>query len=563
MNLLSLCVKALAGLLFARDAKTSSVPSVSDWPSLAEPFGIDFVTIRPPAAPCHQSSYNATECTIVVGQWTMSTWRSSQIGAMQAPIWEQLDGKWCDISVNSTTGKPNNSTLPIVAPCVQGNVPRFGINATTPTDVQKAVQFANKFSIPLVVKSSGHDYLGRSSDPNRLLIWTHFMKNITYGTSQICGSNLSDTLVVSAGVQWGEAYRALAPHQRVTPGGADPDVGASGGQVMGGGHSPLGNTYGLTPDNVLQYEAVTLDGEMRVVNECTHADLFWALRGGGGGTYAIVTSTTFKTYTDAPLALGFFGYSNTENGFALGLDHLANSSTALAEMGWSGYFYGTGGSFSGIFFLPLINNITFQDASESLQPLFMALNNTKGLSVIPTSGVGVQQLPSAQFYLSGFDAPGSTGSNTVIGSRLIPKASLQDPTSRAKIVNYIASIRNDTLSRPITAQMVCGGATSRFVNNSVLPAWRKAIWQLAFTSPAPPDASSVVIERNFQLVTELLEPLRQLTPGSGAYMNEANPRAPQWKEDFFGENYERLLAIKKRWDPKNLLRCNRCVGSDM
>jgi hypothetical protein len=44
-------------------------------------------------------------------------------------------------------------------------------------------------------------------------------------------------------------------------------------------------------------------------------------------------------------------------------------------------------------------------------------------------------------------------------------------------------------------------------------------------------------------------------------MNEANPRAPQWKEDFFGENYGRLLEIKKKWDPKGLLHCNECVGS--
>jgi len=46
-------------------------------------------------------------------------------------------------------------------------------------------------------------------------------------------------------------------------------------------------------------------------------------------------------------------------------------------------------------------------------------------------------------------------------------------------------------------------------------------------------------------------------------MNEANARAPEWKEDFFGENYDKLLAIKKKWDPKKLLRCNRCVGSDL
>jgi FAD/FMN-containing dehydrogenase len=85
---------------------------------------------------------------------------------------------------------------------------------------------------------------------------------------------------------------------------------------------------------------------------------------------------------------------------------------------------------------------------------------------------------------------------------------------------------------------------------------------LVFTSVPPVDASEKELEANFKLVTDKLEPLRQATPGSGAYMNEAHSRAPQWKEDFFGENYAKLLEIKKKWDPNGLLRCNRCVGSD-
>jgi len=397
------------------------------------------------------------------------------------------------------------------------------------------------------------------------------MKNITYGSSQICGSNISDTLTVAAGVQWGEAYKALAQYQRVTPGGADVDVGASGGQVIGGGHSPLSNTYGLTPDSVLQYEVITLDGEARIVNECTNTDLFWALRGGGGGTYAVVTSTTYKTYADSPLAFGYFGYSIMGNGLANGLNNLANASSALAEQGWSGYIYGLPGVYTGVFFLPLINNITFQNASDSLQPLFQALNNTEGLTVSNSSGaigapgVGIQQFPSAQYYLSGFDAPGSTGNNAVLGSRLIPKALLQDSSSRTKITDAIATIKNDTLGRTIIAHLVAGGAPSHAPNNTgaVLPAWREALWHLVLSSAPLPDASNSDIEKNFRQVTEVLEPLRQLTPGSGAYMNEADARAPQWKEDFFGENYDRLLGIKKKWDPKALLRCNRCVGSDL
>jgi hypothetical protein len=78
----------------------------------------------------------------------------------------------------------------------------------------------------------------------------------------------------------------------------------------------------------------------------------------------------------------------------------------------------------------------------------------------------------------------------------------------------------------------------------------------------PPDASKSQIEDAFASITSRLEPLRKITPGSGAYMNEADARSPTWKEDFFGSNYGRLLEIKRKYDPNGLLKCNECVGSD-
>jgi len=69
------------------------------------------------------------------------------------------------------------------------------------------------------------------------------------------------------------------------------------------------------------------------------------------------------------------------------------------------------------------------------------------------------------------------------------------------------------------------------------------------------------LDDTFSFITNTLEPLRKITPGSGSYMNEAHARAPQWKEDFFGPNYDKLLSIKKKYDPKRLLDCNECVGS--
>jgi len=386
------------------------------------------------------------------------------------------------------------------------------------------------------------------------------MKNMTYGSSTICGTNHSDILTVAAGVQWGEAYSALVPHGRIVPGGADPDVGASGGQPQGGGHSPLANTFGLTPDSILQFEVVTLDGVRRTVNRCSNSDLFWALRGGGGGTYAIVTSTTYQTYADGPTAFGYFGYNDTPSAFPQLVDAFANYSVPLAEVGWSGYVITLRGQSIGAFYLPLINNLTYQNASDSFTPLIQSLNQSEGLAF---QFGGTSQLPSAGSSLSDGTLKGSTGSTGILGSRLIPRALLQDPTSRANITNLIASMRNDTLGFSLFLQLVTGRVPSPPIDSAVLPAWRSSIWHATLAGPIPVDGSKTEIDQAFQGVTDRLEPLRQITPGSGAYMNEADARAPAWKEDFYGKNYDRLLSIKKKWDPKKLLRCNRCVGSDL
>src|SRR5262249_27556191 len=159
----------------------------------------------------------------------------------------------------------------------------------------------------------------------------------------------------------------------VVPGGADPDVGASGGQVMGGGHSPLSNTYGLTPDSVISYELVTMDGQIRTASACQNSDLFWALLGGGGGTYGIVTCTTYKTYLDSPVVFAGFNITVDDEGFTNALSVVADFSVSLVDAGWSGYFFNEGDLFFGLFFLPLINNRTMDLANTTFQPFLNEL----------------------------------------------------------------------------------------------------------------------------------------------------------------------------------------------
>lgn len=95
-----------------------------------------------------------------------------------------------------------------------------------------------------------------------------------------------------AGQDTGSLYTFAEANNITFIGGSARTIGAAGGWLQGGGHSILSNTYGLGVDRVLQFRVVTPDGRFRVANVCQNQDLFWALRGGGGGTFGVVLEAT-------------------------------------------------------------------------------------------------------------------------------------------------------------------------------------------------------------------------------------------------------------------------------
>lgn len=145
-------------------------------------------------------------------------------------------------------------------------------------------QTAKTHNIRLVVKSSGHDYLGRSNAPNSLSIWTHHLTGISVheGTTfnpTSCGVEVDGTAVtVAGGMKMWDIQETLAAANRTVVGGTGRTVSV-GGYLTGGGHSLLSSRYGLAADQVLELEVVTPRGEIVTANECQNEDLFWALRG--------------------------------------------------------------------------------------------------------------------------------------------------------------------------------------------------------------------------------------------------------------------------------------------
>ena len=136
---------------------------------------------------------------------------------------------------------------------------------------------------------------------NSLLIWTHKMREIHVNNSFIPEGCRNEKLLLRLALRrytrWLEVYReATTKHNLYVQGGGCTSVGAAGGFTQGGGFGSFSKKYGTAASNILQVEVVTANGDILIANNCQHTDLFWALRGGGGGTFGVVTKMTLKTY---------------------------------------------------------------------------------------------------------------------------------------------------------------------------------------------------------------------------------------------------------------------------
>jgi FAD binding domain len=151
-------------------------PNENEFAALASQLSQPLLHPLPPASPCYPPSAPSGNCSVVIANYTNGNWRSDQPGSMQNTNFESF------IFHNDTISACYlNATLGI--PCGQGSIPPVGVDARSGSDVQAAVKFAKQHNLKLVVKNTGHDYLGRSTARGGFLIWTHNMKEILYNST--------------------------------------------------------------------------------------------------------------------------------------------------------------------------------------------------------------------------------------------------------------------------------------------------------------------------------------------------------------------------------------------
>ncbi|CAE6494697.1 unnamed protein product [Rhizoctonia solani] len=523
-------------------------PSATTWGSFNASINGRLVAPRPPAWPCHDPNYDEVACNEVKANWESSFWRANQAGAMQDPVWESPG---CDIYT------PRNVT------CSQGFVPVYSVAALDRNDVRKAVSFAKRYKLRLVIKNTGHDYLGRSSGEGSFSIWTHNLKGTSF-TNDFVPSGCSDdkaggpAVTIGAAEHWIDVYKAANDHNVTVVGGAARSVGAAGGWIQGGGHSPLGALYGMGVDNVLQFTVVKASGEIVVANVCQNKDLFWALRGGGGSTYGVTLDVTYKTHPPLKSVVVLAMQVNSTSPQQM-VDMTAAFFRALpniTDQGARGYGFWMipNNSFAAILIHP--NSPSIEATNSTIQPIFDHASQINGVQV---GSIGTIH---STFYEMFTTYIGDVGIAVPawLGSRLVSRTSLlQNSEKMAELIlasPYVSSSVN----------IVGGGAVNDFDTDSVglNPQWRKdALLHWTFSGGWNDETPNELIAQVKQDVTSVTQQLGALGGlDEAAYFNEADPGEPQWKRAFFGSHYDRLLKIKQQVDPQGVFTCNRCVGSD-
>ena len=474
------------------------------------------------------------------------------------------------------------------------------VAARNTADVQAAVNFARNHNLRLVVKGGGHSYQGTSNAPDSLLVWTRPLRDVTVhdAFTPSGGREAVPAVSVGAGAVWLDVYDAVTTKAgRYAQGGGCTTVGVAG-HIQSGGFGSLSKTFGTAAGSLLEAEVVTADGVARIVNQHRDPELHWALKGGGGGGFGVVTRLTLRTH---PLP-GVFGGVNgrlqaktPEAWRALVARFVAFYAERLASHPWGEQVAFRPGN---VLTLSLLTQGLTEDAMRALFAPFVAWTAEPANGIETVEPVEPWSTPGRDFLnVAGMRAGGVKamhyderpdarpnqgwwrGDQDQVGmfihgydSLWLPK-SLLAPSRQSQLVDALVegaraapimfhfnkglagapadalALSRDTATNP----KVLDAFTLVIIANGGPPLYPGVPWKAP--DPATP-------RNDAQAVDRAMAPLYRIAPDGGSYVSESNFFNARWSEAFWGENYPRLLRVKRRYDPEGLFFAHHGVGSE-
>lgn len=443
-----------------------SWPSAKDWDVFNKTVGGRLIATIPIGAVCHDTfpgvEYDAQKCAEIQDLWPKAELHEATTHSTMAAF-------WANMSCDPFTARD--------APCSVGAYVQYAVRATGPDDYRKTVAFATKNNIRLVIRNTGHDYLGKSTGAGSLALWTLHMKDrsvVDYNSTYYTGKAMK----MAAGVTAGEA-QALANSQGLLLVDGDcPTVGIVGGYLQGGGSSPLASQFGLAVDSVLEWEVITADGKLvRATPENQYSDLYWALSGGGGGTFGAVLSVTVRLHKNMKTTGATVQFSEPDDSkFWSVLSTFLGNLPSLVNAGASVYWQVIPPAYTGLpgnfFNLPQLYfpGGSIKELETLLDPTFQALRS---------NGIQYGFVPEDyRTFQEAFVALNQYQNVTEfnIGGRLIPESLVTTPQSADSLAEAIKYI---TANGAIFAGVSANVSRPPPIPNSAHPEWRKSVF-LAF-----------------------------------------------------------------------------------
>ena len=397
-------------------------------------------------------------------------------------------------------------------------------------DVIQAIKLAKQYGVPFRIRSGTHHYEGYSTGDQLLVIDVSCMNRI----------ELNETTVkVQGGVRNRELYEAVCGAGYPFPGGGCPTVGVAG-YTLGGGWGYSSRLFGLGCDQLIEAEVITAEGQLIVANANQHEDLFWALRGSGGGNFGVVTSLTYRLPEKIEMAT-LINIDYEHVGFAKVVDvalryqrffknldrrlnlkmAMYNSETKGKGVKLTGLFYGSKEEAQDLLSL-------FQDATDFDFDYMTVLQANREIQ---------DSHPEFEMYRSG----GRFIHRDYSADELLTMLDLIDERAQGSLYTAITFYG-------------LGGAIADIEKDETAFYYRDASFILGFQSVWEDPKYRAI---NNEWVLERFNVLATYTRGS--FINFPIVQPGDYEKNYYGDNLEALKAVKRKYDPEGIFNFEQAI----
>jgi len=412
-------------------------------------------------------------------------------------------------------------------------------------DVATCLDFAAKHDLPFAARSGGHSYGGYSSSPGLVI-----------DVSRLAAIEISakaKTVKIGAGARLIDVYSTLDHHGLVLPGGTCPTVGIAG-STMGGGVGVFGRKFGLTCDHLIGSRLVTASGDQIVANEEHHTDLLWALKGGGGGNFALATSFEFELRPVPLTTLFSLQFPWSEAAIVLeGWQHWIDvqpddlwSNCQLFSQGSAGFLVQINGVFCGT--EGELNTHLTTLRSLAGRPSSTFVGGDAYLEAMKIEA-GCSRLSIVACHLAG-DGPGGLLGHEAYAAK---SSYVNTPDTRRRTGEWVNAVEALAAAAPFVGGGLAfdsyGGAINRVAKDATAFVHRDKLAgvQAAYSWGARSAGAEIAAGERWLrwLGSEVFD------ERAGAYQNYIDPTLVNWPEAYYGTNLERLVRVKNSYDPEN------------